>query len=70
MHQLIWSVKYIPLVDMEISANAQSPPTIFPTDISPSKQPPAPTQNLFGAQENDEYWAKMARYVWGYVTDP
>lgn len=70
MHQLIWSVKYIPLVDMEISANVQSPPTVFPTDIAPSKQPPMPAQNVLVTQEDDEYWAKMARYIWGYVTDP
>jgi len=74
-HQLTWSIKYHPLVDLGVEAG--SPGSPIPVGFDQSRLfPMAVPPNLEGNRIStdiaywDLYWENMARYVWGYVTDP
>jgi hypothetical protein len=70
-HQLAWSVKYHPLVDMDnglITPRVPNPP--FQSDVPINHPPPNPVTGNLSEQVEAVYWQEMTLHVWGYVTDP
>lgn len=70
-HQLAWSVKYHPLLDMDngmISPLVRYPPP--QNDVPINYPPPVPVRGVPAEQADTVYWEDMALHVWGYVTDP
>jgi hypothetical protein len=74
-HQLSWTVKYHPLLNLDTSSviSAPSIPAGFEmARLSYSTTPPIPEVGRTPTDENywNIYWEDMARYVWAYVIDP
>jgi len=71
-HQLNWLIKYHPLIETQANVGLSLPYafSLSAEKIEPAHAPPLPVWNVSAEEAGDEYWAKMTRYIWGYVTNP
>jgi hypothetical protein len=71
-HQLNWLIRYHPLIETQanVGSSISYVFSLSAGEIAPAHAPPPPVWNVPAEEAGDEYWVEMARYIWGYVTDP